>query len=131
MQRLRLNPGENQSVPIQAPNRKLRVIISDGTRKIRPGELQIWSATVSLALAQAEPRPRSCWIRHHRGQCGSSEAKTYSPEMGFADSRQDGATLSALGAGTNRQLFTKLLQNRHANPGANSRKGKKLVCLLG
>ena len=42
MQRLSLNPGENKSVSIQVPNRSLSVVISDGTRKIVPGELQIW-----------------------------------------------------------------------------------------
>jgi beta-glucosidase len=42
MQRLSLNPGENKSVSIQVPNRNLSVVTSDGTRKIVPGELQIW-----------------------------------------------------------------------------------------
>jgi beta-glucosidase len=42
LQRLSLNPGENKSVSIQVPNRNLSVITSDGTRKIVPGDLQIW-----------------------------------------------------------------------------------------
>jgi beta-glucosidase len=42
MQRLSLNPGENKSASIQVPNRNLGVVTSDGTRKIVPGNLQIW-----------------------------------------------------------------------------------------
>lgn len=42
MHRVSLNPGENKSVSIEVPNRNLSVVTSDRTRKIIPGELQIW-----------------------------------------------------------------------------------------
>jgi beta-glucosidase len=42
MHRLSLNPGESKSVSIQVPNRNLSVVSADGTRRIVPGELQVW-----------------------------------------------------------------------------------------
>jgi beta-glucosidase len=42
MHRLSLNPGESKSVSIQVPNRDLSVVTPDGTRRIVPGELQVW-----------------------------------------------------------------------------------------
>jgi len=42
MQRLSLTPGEDKSASIQVPNRNLSMVTSDGTRKIVPGDLQIW-----------------------------------------------------------------------------------------
>ena len=43
MHRLTLNPGETKSESIQVPNRNLSVVKPDGTRRIGPGELQIWA----------------------------------------------------------------------------------------
>ena len=42
MHRAALNPGESKSVSIVVPNRNLSVVTPDGTRKIVPGELQVW-----------------------------------------------------------------------------------------
>jgi beta-glucosidase len=42
MQRVTLNSGESRSVSIQVPNRNLSVVTPDGTRRIVPGEVQIW-----------------------------------------------------------------------------------------
>ena len=57
IQRLSLNPGESKSVSIQIPNRNLSVVTPDGTRRIVPGDVQIWAgdgqpvARVGLAKA--------------------------------------------------------------------------------
>jgi beta-glucosidase len=40
--RVSLNPRETKSVTIQVPNRNLSVVTPDGTRRIVPGELQVW-----------------------------------------------------------------------------------------
>jgi beta-glucosidase len=42
MLRVRLNPGETKSEAIQIPNRNLSLATPDGTRRIVPGEIQIW-----------------------------------------------------------------------------------------
>ena len=42
MSRVSLKPGETKSVTIQVPNRNLSVVAEDGTRRIVPGELQVW-----------------------------------------------------------------------------------------
>jgi len=42
MRRMSLNPGETRSVTIQIPNRNLSIVTPDGTRRIIPGELQVW-----------------------------------------------------------------------------------------
>jgi beta-glucosidase len=43
MSRVSLKPGETKSVTIQVPNRNLSVVAEDGTRRIVPGELQVWA----------------------------------------------------------------------------------------
>ena len=67
MHRLSLNPGENKSVSIQVPNRNLSVVTSDGTRKIIPGELQIWvgdgQPVARAGLAKAAGATGSITIR--------------------------------------------------------------------
>jgi len=40
--RVTLMPGETKTVTIQVPNRNLSVVAEDGTRRIVPGELQVW-----------------------------------------------------------------------------------------
>jgi len=40
--RVHLGAGELQTVRIEIPNRQLSVVERDGTRKIVPGELQVW-----------------------------------------------------------------------------------------
>ncbi len=42
IRRVSLNPGEGKSAAIQVPNRNLSVVTPDGTRRILPGEVQIW-----------------------------------------------------------------------------------------
>jgi beta-glucosidase len=42
MRRVSLNPDESKSVSIQIPNRNLSVVTPEGTRRIVPGEVQIW-----------------------------------------------------------------------------------------
>ena len=42
MRRVRLSPGETKPVSIQIPNRELSIVGADGTRRIVPGELQVW-----------------------------------------------------------------------------------------
>ena len=42
MSRVSLKPGETKSVTFQVPNRNLSVVAEDGTRRIVPGELQVW-----------------------------------------------------------------------------------------
>ena len=80
MQRLSLNPGENKSVSIQVPNRNLSVVTSDGTRKIVPGELQIWvgdgQPVARAGLAKAAgllDRSPSRAVRFFRSEDPSSE----------------------------------------------------------
>jgi beta-glucosidase len=40
--RVSLKPGESRPVAVQISNRNLSVVTPDGTRKIVPGELQVW-----------------------------------------------------------------------------------------
>ena len=40
--RVHLGGGQSQTVRIEVPNRQLSVVDTDGTRKIVPGELQVW-----------------------------------------------------------------------------------------
>jgi len=63
MRRVSLKPGENKSVSIQVPNRNLSVVTSDGTRKIVPGELQIW-------VGDGQPVARA-GLAKHAGVAGS------------------------------------------------------------
>jgi beta-glucosidase len=42
MQRVSLNPRQSKPVSIQVSNRGLSVVTADGTRRVVPGELQIW-----------------------------------------------------------------------------------------
>ena len=39
---MHLGGGQSQTVRIEVPNRQLSVVDTDGTRKIVPGELQVW-----------------------------------------------------------------------------------------
>ncbi len=43
IQRVSLNPDESKSVSMEIPNRNLSVVTPDGTRRIVPGEVQIWA----------------------------------------------------------------------------------------
>jgi len=37
-----IEAGQTQQVRIEIPNRNLSIVEADGTRKIVPGELQVW-----------------------------------------------------------------------------------------
>jgi beta-glucosidase len=41
-QRVHVEAGQTQPVRIEIPNRNLSIVEEDGTRKIVPGELQVW-----------------------------------------------------------------------------------------
>jgi beta-glucosidase len=42
IRRVGLNPGETKSVSIRVPYRNLSIVGAEGTRRIIPGELQVW-----------------------------------------------------------------------------------------
>ena len=94
-----LNPGENKSVSIQVPNRNLSVVTSDGTRKIIPGELQIWVGDGQPVARAGLAKAAGLLDRLPSGAVRLFRSESLPARYMFGDSGQDGAAISTQGAG--------------------------------
>jgi len=55
--RVHIEPGQTQHVELAVPNRQLSVVDANGTRKIVPGELEVWVGGGQPATREGLPKP--------------------------------------------------------------------------
>jgi beta-glucosidase len=51
-----IEAGQTQHVRIEIPNRNLSIVDADGTRKIVPGELQVWVGGGQPVIREGLPK---------------------------------------------------------------------------